>query len=404
MRKVVVVGGGQAGFSVVSKLRRSGFDGDITLFCREPEPPYQRPPLSKAYLLGQFEKPRLYLRPTAFYAENGIELKLNASVNRIIPDSRAVESGGELIPYDDLVLATGANPKLLPAAMGGRLAGVHTVRNVHDIDTIEPRLRKCSGALIVGGGYIGLEVASVAAKMGLNVTLVEVAERILQRVAAPETSRHICALHRTHGVEILEGVGLTRLVGNGRVKRAILNNGAEIDTDIVIAGIGIDPCAELAQGAGIAVENGVRTDSKGRTSIPNVWAAGDCASFPWKGGRIRLESVQNAIDQSELVAENIIGAEKDYRPTPWFWSDQYDAKLQIAGLGNGYDRIISRENQETGAVSFWYFVGDKLLAVDAVNDPKSYMVGKRLLEMDKSFDPARVSDPSTNLKMLLRSG
>jgi 3-phenylpropionate/trans-cinnamate dioxygenase ferredoxin reductase subunit len=203
-------------------------------------------------------------------------------------------------------------------------------------------------------------------------------------------------------VTILEGTGLERLVGvNGRVTGARLTDGREISADFVIAGVGIVPATVLAEAAGLTIENGIRTDSHGRTSDPHIWAAGDCASFPWQGGRLRLESVQNAIDQAELVADNILGAGQDYVPMPWFWSDQYDCKLQIAGLNTGYDHIVTR-GPEGDAVSFWYFRGDRLLAVDAMNDPRAYMVGKRLIEMGRTADPAALRDPATNMKALLK--
>jgi 3-phenylpropionate/trans-cinnamate dioxygenase ferredoxin reductase subunit len=228
------------------------------------------------------------------------------------------------------------------------------------------------------------------------------APRILQRVAAPETSDYFRALHAAHGVTILESTGLDRLLGaDGHVTAARLTDGRELPCDFVIAGVGILPETALAEAAGLVIENGIRTDEMGRTSAPHVWAAGDCASFPWKGGRLRLESVGNAIHQADTVADNIMGDAVPYIAEPWFWSDQYDCKLQIAGLNTGYDRIVTR-GPEGEAVSFWYFAGDRLLAVDAMNDPRAYMVGKRLIEMGRSPDPAALADPASNLKSLLK--
>ena len=241
----------------------------------------------------------------------------------------------------------------------------------------------------------------MASKLGLDVTVVEMAPRILQRVAAPETSDYFRALHGSHGVTILEGVGLERLLGDGHVKGARLTDGRELPADFVIAGVGIVPATALAEMAGVVIQNGIKTDAHGRTSDPNIWSAGDCASFPWRGGRMRLESVQNAIDQAELVAENMLGAGKDYVPTPWFWSDQFDCKLQIAGLNTGYDTIVTR-GPEGEAVSFWYYRGTELLAIDAMNDPRAYMVGKRLLEMGRNVDPSIIRNPETALKALLK--
>jgi len=401
MSHVVAIGAGQAGAALAARLRSGGHAGPITLIGEEPILPYQRPPLSKGYLLGEMGADRLTLRSADFYAEHNIALRLGAPVSAIDPKARTVTLGTETIRYDDLVLTTGSVPRRLPAAIGGDLAGVYTVRTIADVDAERAEFSPGRRLVIVGGGYIGLEAAAVAAKLGLDVTVLEMAPRILQRVAAPETSDYFRALHTAHGVKILESTGLERLLGEaGRVTAARLTDGREIPADFVIAGIGILPATQLAEAAGLVIENGIRTDSHGRTSDPHIWAAGDCASFPWQGGRLRLESVQNAIDQADLVADNILGADKDYVPMPWFWSDQYDCKLQIAGLNTGYDRIVTR-GPDGAAVSFWYFKGDRLLAVDAMNDSRAYMVGKRLLETDRGVDAGAISNPATNLKSLL---
>ena len=401
MSHVVAIGAGQAGAALAARLRSGGHAGPITLIGEEPILPYQRPPLSKGYLLGEMGADRLTLRSADFYAEHDIALRLGAPVSAIDPKARTVTLGTETIRYDDLVLTTGSVPRRLPAAIGGDLAGVYTVRTVADVDAERAEFSPGRRLVIVGGGYIGLEAAAVAAKLGLDVTVLEMAPRILQRVAAPETSDYFRALHTAHGVKILESTGLERLLGEaGHVTAARLTDGREIPADFVIAGIGILPATQLAEAAGLVIENGIRTNSHGRTSDPHIWAAGDCASFPWQGGRLRLESVQNAIDQADLVADNILGADKDYVPMPWFWSDQYDCKLQIAGLNTGYDRIVTR-GPDGAAVSFWYFKGDRLLAVDAMNDSRAYMVGKRLLETGRDVDAGAISNPATNLKSLL---
>ena len=401
MSHVVAIGAGQAGAALAARLRSGGHAGPITLIGEEPVLPYQRPPLSKGYLLGEMGADRLTLRSADFYAEQDIALRLGAPVSAIDPKARTVTLGTETIRYDELVLTTGSVPRRLPAAIGGDLAGVYTVRTVADVDAERAEFSPGRRLVIVGGGYIGLEAAAVAAKLGLDVTVLEMAQRILQRVAAPETSDYFRALHTAHGVKILESTGLERLLGEaGHVTAARLTDGRELPADFVIAGIGILPATQLAEAAGLVIENGIRTNSHGRTSDPHIWAAGDCASFPWQGGRLRLESVQNAIDQADLVADNILGADKDYVPMPWFWSDQYDCKLQIAGLNTGYDRIVTR-GPDGAAVSFWYFKGDRLLAVDAMNDSRAYMVGKRLLETGRDVDAGAISNPATNLKSLL---
>ncbi len=404
MSHFVVVGAGQAGSALVAKLRAEGFAGQITLIGEEPAPPYQRPPLSKAYLLGEMGLDRLYLRPEEFYAEKGITLRLGQKVTGIDPAARTITLGDEVLAYDELALTTGSTPRRLPAAIGGNLPGVFTVRTLADVDAMRAAFTPGKRVVIIGGGYIGLEAAAVAAKLGLTATVVEMAPRILQRVASPETSSYFRDLHAAHGVRIIEGTGLDRLLGESHVTGARLTSGEEIACDFVIAGVGILPVTDLAEAAGCVLENGIRTDEQGRTSVPHLWAAGDCASFPHKGGRLRLESVGNAIDQAELVAENMLGAHipgsgKAYEAKPWFWSDQYDCKLQIAGLNTGYDRITTRRGE--GSVSFWYYAGDTLLAVDAMNDPRAYMVGKRLIEAGRSPDPAAV-ESVPDLKALLK--
>ncbi|MEL6808851.1 MAG: FAD-dependent oxidoreductase [Pseudomonadota bacterium] len=400
MDHVVVIGAGQAGASCVAKLRNGGFEGQVTLIGAEPVPPYQRPPLSKAYLMGDMPLERLFLRPEAFYADQSIDLRLGTEVTAIDTDAQTVTAGGDVLTYSDLVLATGSVPRYLPAAIGGDLDGVFVVRDLSDVDAMAPRFASGARVLIVGGGYIGLEAASVASKLGLEVVLVEMADRILQRVAAPETSDFFRTLHSKHGVDIREGVGLDHLTGDGAVTGAVLSDGSTLDVDFVIVGVGIAPGTAVAEAAGIDIDNGIATDAQGRTSAPRVWAAGDCASFPYRGGRIRLESVPNAIDQAECVAENILGAGKDYVARPWFWSDQYDVKLQIAGLNTGYDRVVTRDGGS--AKSFWYYQGDTLLAVDAANDPRGYMIGKRLIEAGKSPDADVIADPASELKALLK--
>ncbi|GAA4220281.1 3-phenylpropionate/trans-cinnamate dioxygenase ferredoxin reductase subunit [Sagittula marina] len=403
MSKVVVVGGGQAAASLVARLRSKGFDGQITLIGEEPVPPYQRPPLSKAYLMGEMEEERLYLRPHSYYAEHDIDLHLNAHVSGIDPETKTVMAEGQAIAYDHLALCTGSVPRRLPAAIGGDLDGLYEVRTLKDVDAMCPSCVSGKKVLVVGGGYIGLEAAAVCAKLGLSVTLVEAADRILQRVAAPETSAWFRDLHKSHGVDLREGTGLKQLHGNddGHVTQAELADGSLVDVDMVIVGVGISPAQSLAESAGLEILNGIAVNTQGQTSDPSIWAAGDCASFPHGEGRIRLESVGNAVDMGELVADNIMGAGRDYVAKPWFWSDQYDVKLQIAGLNTGYDRVVVRTTGD--AVSHWYYEGDKLLAVDAMNDGRAYMVGKRLIDAGKSPDPDAVANPDVELKALLKA-
>ena len=403
MSHIVIIGAGQAGCSLVVKLRNLGFKGKVTLIGEEPVPPYQRPPLSKKYLLGEMELERLYLRPKSYYDEANITLRLGKPVLSIDTTAKTVTVGDETISYDQLALTTGSIPRHLPASIGGTLKGVHVVRTLADVDGMAPEFTSGRRVLIVGGGYIGLEAAAVASKLGVQVTLVEMADRILQRVAAPETSDYFRKLHQSNGVKILEGLGLERLLGDDCVSGARFTDGSEIDVDFVIVGVGIMPGSTLAEVAGLTIDNGIKVDAQGCTSDPAIWSAGDCASFPYKGNRIRLESVQNAIDQAESVAENMLGAGKEYVPMPWFWSDQFDTKLQIAGLNTGYDTIVVRPGDKGDAVSHWYYKGDTLLAVDAMNDPRSYMIGKRLIESGKSPAPSVIANPDTDMKALLKT-
>ncbi|SFT56637.1 NAD(P)/FAD-dependent oxidoreductase [Sedimentitalea nanhaiensis] len=402
MSHIIVIGAGQAGASLVAKLRNEGFEGEITLIGAESVPPYQRPPLSKAYLLGDMALERLFLRPESFYADQNIALRLGQAVTGIDPVAKTVTLTDEVIGYDQLALTTGSAPRRLPSAIGGDMDGVFVVRTLADVDAMAHLVREGARALIVGGGYIGLEAAAVAAKRGVKVTLVEMADRILQRVACSQTSDFFRALHTGHGVDIREGVGLERLTGEGgRVTGAVLSDGSQLELDLVVAGVGIMPDTALAEQAGLTLDNGIAVNELGQTSDPAIWAAGDCASFPHRGTRIRLESVPNAIDQAECVASNMMGAQQDYVPKPWFWSDQYDVKLQIAGLNTGFDRVVRRRGDK-GAVSFWYFQDDRLLAVDAMNDPRAYMIGKRLIDAGKTAPPELVADPDADLKALLR--
>lgn len=401
MTGIVIVGAGQAGAALAAKLRTLGYTGALTMIGDEASLPYQRPPLSKGYLLGEVTQEQLYLRAPAYWDAQNVTLRLGARVTAIDRIAKTVQVGAETVPYDQLALTTGSCPRRLPAAIGGDLPGVHTLRTLADIDAMAPDFQAGRKLLIVGGGYIGLEAAAVGARLGLTVALVEMAPRILQRVAAPETSDYFRALHADHGVTIHENTGLERLTGTRRVTGAILSDGSTIKADLVIAGVGVTPMTALAEDAGLQIDQGICTDEQGRSSDASIWAAGDCASFPYRGGRIRLESVGNAIAQAEIVAENMLGAGKPYAAKPWFWSDQYDVKLQIAGLNTGYDRIVPRR-MDSGAVSFWYYRGARLIALDAMNDARAYMIGKRLIEAGKSPDPAAISDPETDLKSLLK--
>ncbi|WP_227818279.1 NAD(P)/FAD-dependent oxidoreductase [Nitrogeniibacter aestuarii] len=398
MTHVIVVGAGQAGAALSARLRQQGFEGQITLIGEEPVAPYQRPPLSKKYLTGELPIDRLYLRPASFYADQNITLMTGCRVERIDRAARWVITPRGPLAYDALVLATGGRARHLPQALGGGLDGVYTVRTLADVDAMAPEFVAGRHLFIVGGGYIGLEAAAVARQRGLTVTVLDASSRILNRVASAQTADYIRARHLAHGVEIIEGETLDHLTGVSRVDGALLSNGRQIPADFAIVGIGLAPATELAEAAGLDVADGITVDALCRTSDPAIYAVGDCASFPHGAGHLRLESVPNAIAMAEAAADAILGHGTPYRPNPWFWSDQYDMSLQIAGLSTGYDRVVSRDSDR--GKSFWYFAGARLLAVDAVNDPRAYMLGKRWLEAGLSPNPAHVADASLELKSL----
>lgn len=400
---VIIAGGGQAGFSCASKLREFGFEGRIVMVAEESQAPYQRPPLSKTYMTGEMTLDRILLRPNSFYEEKSIELLNNTLIETIDAGQQTVTlSNGDVLSYDKLVLATGARPRTLPKAIGGELNGVLTMRTLDDADRMAPELQEGRHLLVIGGGYIGLEAAAVARKLGLDVTVVEAADRILKRVASPETSNYFRNLHMQNGVKILEDTALESLLEkDGHVAGAKLQNGEEIAADIAIVGIGVIPNQEIAEAAGITVDNGIVVNDRGETNNANIYAIGDCASILHKETRIRLESVGHAIDHAILVAKNICGQSETYVAKPWFWSDQYATKLQIAGLNLGYDDVVIRELGE-GSQSVWYFEGDTLLAVDAMNAPRDYLVSKRMIEAGKSPSKAEIADPDTDLKALLK--
>jgi len=399
---IVIVGAGQAAASFVSRHVALGSPHPLLLIGEEPHPPYQRPPLSKKYLLGELERERLFIRPLEWYAEQRVGLRFDTRIKTIDPGNRQVVTDtGEAIDYDKLLLCTGSSARRLPAAMGGELDGVFTLRSIADIDRQAAEFQPGRRLLIVGGGYIGLEAAAVARQLGLEVTLLEMAERILQRVAAAETSDYFRALHQDHGVDLRESARLVNLLGkDGKVSGAELESGEIIATDLVLVGIGGSPNIELAESAGLECNNGILVNAACQTSEPNIYAAGDCSNFERNGERIRLESVQNAADQGDLVARHLAGEDASYSALPWFWSDQYDCKLQIVGLNQGHNNTVTRPGSNPGSLSIWYYCDDELLAIDAMNEPKSYAFGRKILETGINPSPQQVADPATDLKAL----
>lgn len=403
MDRIVIIGAGQAGFSAASTLRKEGFEGQIDLIGNEPHLPYQRPPLSKKYLLGEMSADRLTFRDEKYFADETITMHLGQEVQTIDREAKTVELGnGNSLGYDRLVLTTGSRARTLPDQIVRDVDNdrLFTVRSLADIDRMQPHFKAGARLLVVGGGYIGLEAAAVARQMGLGVTLVEMQERLLARVTSPQTSDYFTSLHQEQGVELRLGVGLDQLTKEDGTIKALLSDGESVFCDLVIVGIGGIANAELAQSAGLTVEAGIVVDEFGCTSDNSIFAAGDCCLLPYHGQHIRLESVQNAIDQAVVVAKTIMGGTEAYCPNPWFWSDQYDIKLQIAGLFGGYDTIIRRPGKDERSCSHWYYRKGALICVESINDPRAYMMGKRWLEKDQTPSPDEIANPETDLKKI----
>lgn len=400
MEHVVIVGAGQAGASLAMRLRAGGYAGPLTMLGEEPYPPYQRPPLSKKYLGGEWERERLYLRPESFWDDSKIEILTGSEVTAIDLGKKTVAFGGKHLSWSKLALATGTAPRSLPEGFAGR-RNVHELRSMDDVERLRDDFKPGRRILIVGGGFIGLETAAVAATAGLEVTVVERASRILERVACRETSDYIRKIHQDRGVRIIEGGSVARTFGADSVSAVELDDGTRIEMDLAVVGIGVLPRTRIAENAGIRCANGIIVDAYGRTSAADVWAAGDCAAFPFDGLPTRLESVQNAVDQAEIVADDMLGKARPYAPVPWFWSDQYEMKLQIVGLNRGYDRVVPR-NSERG-ISNWYLREDRLIAVDTINDARTYMAVRKLLEKGVKLNAETVSNPDFDPVALLRA-
>ena len=403
--RIVVVGGGQAGGQAVDSLRREGFDGEIILVTAENHPPYQRPPLSKDYLAGRHDLDRVLLRPEAFYAESSVELVTGTRVAAIDPAAHRVElETGRTLGYDRLLLATGSRVRRLDGMPGSDLEGVHYLRTVDDSDRIRAAMESAERVVVVGGGYIGLEVASVAIEAGRAVTVVEALPRLLSRVATGELATFYADLHRSRGVDLRLGASVSRFRGEGGAVRWVeLADGSEVPANLVVAGIGIEPVTDLARAAGIDCDNGIAVDSGCRTSAPDIFAAGDCTSHPnaFFGRRVRLESVPNAMEQGRVAAATMLGEDRAYESEPWFWSDQHGVRLQMAGLSQGADRTVIRG--EFGGDSFitFHLRDGVLIGADAVNGAREFIFCRRLIAARGRPDPEALADPSVPVRSLL---
>lgn len=399
-QRVVVIGAGHAAGQFSARLRAEGFEGEVIVVGEEPVVPYQRPPLSKAYLAGEVELDRVLLRKESFYAEQKVEMRTGMRVEAIDREARTVSlADGSTLEWTQLVLATGARVRRI-GIEGAELDGVHYVRTLADSDALRPAMIEGRRVVVVGGGYIGLEAAAVAAKAGAKVTVLEAAERILARVSTPEIAAYLDGVHRSHGVIIRCGVNVTRFVGDGRIAGVELEGGEVVDADDVIVGIGVVPCTELAEAAGLAVDDGVVVDDHGRTDDPDIWAIGDCTRHPSRlyGRSVRLESVHNAMSQARVVAANLGGKDVTYDELPWFWSDQYDVKLQIAGLADGYDSVVVRGAPEEGSFTVFAMRGKTVLAADSINAMRDHMECRKLAASGREVDPARLADVDVPLK------
>jgi len=397
---IVIVGAGQAGAQALQSLRAEGIDAPIIMIGDEAYPPYQRPPLSKAYLLGNFERPRLFLKADSYYPESHCELVVNTSVTAIHRAERMIElSNGRRIAYDKLLLATGARVRRLKCP-GADLPGVHYLKTIADVDGLQAVFQAGKRIAIVGGGYIGLEVAAVGAKRGLDVTVFEAMDRLMARAVSPVLSDFYAREHEKAGVKLMLRTGVEAIEGNGKVERVIAG-GQSYPCDIVLVGIGVIPCDELAVKAGLGVDDGIVVDRNAKTGDPHIWAAGDCTRHVGREGHeIRLECVQNAIDQAKHAALAMAGKPKTYSEVPWFWSDQYDLKLQIAGLARPTDSLVQRGDPASRKFAVFHLRDGKVAAVEAVNAAPEYMIGKKLIAEGKTVEAAKLADLSIAMKQM----
>ncbi len=397
----VIVGASHAAAQLATSLRQGGWTGAISLVGDEAIAPYHRPPLSKAYLAGEKHSDELLIRPATYYEKSGIDLLLGTRATAIDRANKRLRlHDGGAIPYTKLALATGARVRKL-SLPGHELNGVFYLRDLNDVNRIRGFIGPGKSAVIVGGGYIGLETAASLRKLGMQVTVLEALPRVLQRVTAPEVSAFYSRVHAEEGVRIITEVAVDSLEGSGTVAAVKLADGTQLPADIVVIGVGVQPETALAEAAGLAVDNGIVVDEFARTSDPDIVAAGDCTNHYNRlyNRRLRLESVQNATDQAKTAASTLCGKLEAYDTLPWFWSDQYDLKLQIAGLSQGFDRVVLRGESATGrSFAAFYFHGERLLAVDAVNRPKEFMAVRRALTAGQTANPAALADESIEIQ------
>ncbi|MFT6653279.1 MAG: 3-phenylpropionate/trans-cinnamate dioxygenase ferredoxin reductase subunit [Marinomonas primoryensis] len=397
----IIIGCSHAAAQLVSSLRQEGWEGKISLIGDEPNLPYHRPPLSKAFFVGEKTEDELLIRAADFYEKNKVDLLLGSRVTVIDRDAKKItlEDGAE-ISYTKLALTTGARVRKIPFT-GSELAGMFYMRDLNDVKQTHKFTGPRKSAVIIGGGYIGLETAASLRKIGMKVTVIEAMSRVLQRVTAPEVSAFYTRVHTEEGVDIRTEAGVDAIVGEKHVEGVRLADGSTVAADLVIIGVGVIPNIELAEAAGLTIDNGIAVNEFATTNDPDIVAAGDCTNHynPIYDRKLRLESVQNATDQAKIAAKSICGKPEAYNALPWFWSDQYDLKLQIAGLSQGFDEVIIRGDSEQGrSFAAFYFSEGRFIAVDAINRPKEFMMSKRALTAGQTADPLKLADESIEIK------
>jgi 3-phenylpropionate/trans-cinnamate dioxygenase ferredoxin reductase subunit len=401
---IVIAGAGHGAGQVVATLKQQKYAGQIVLVGEEPHLPYQRPPLSKKFLAGELSAERLNFKPASFYEDPQIDVRLGTRIDSIDRTARRLQiADSEDLAYDKLVLATGSRVRKLSVSIpGDDLPGIHYLRSIADVDAIRGDIANSKRLVVVGAGYIGLEVAAVCRQLGLDVTVIEKEDRVMSRVVSPHVSDFYQLEHTNQGVKLLLSTGLAAFEGKRRVKAVVTDNEQTIAADFVVIGIGIQPNTELAEAAGLEVDDGVVVDDRCQTTDPDIYAIGDCTSHPNSifGQRLRLESVHNAVEQAKTAASNICGVETHYSQVPWFWSDQYDLKLQIAGLSQGYDQLVLRGDPSSRSFACLYLKDGALVAVDAINAPREFMQSKALIARRAVLEPEVLADVDVALKDL----
>lgn len=403
MEDLVIIGAGQSAIQCINSLKKEGYAGSITMIGEEEHLPYQRPPLSKGFLEDSVNKERLYFKKLDFFTENKIQLKLGTSANKVDLENKLVFLSDDThLSFDKLVFATGSRVRKLDFP-GSNLSSIHYLRGLDDAESIKNDLERSKEVVVIGAGYIGLEVAAIAAKKNVTVSVIEMADRVMNRTVDPQISDYYLKLHQNNGVKFIFNNSLEEIKGSKKVESVLCSDGSEIKADMVIIGAGIIPNVELADQAGVFCDNGILVDEFGQTNYKNVYACGDCTSHPNKllNKQLRLESVHNAMEQSKTVAFSAIAKPLEYNQVPWFWSDQYDHKLQIVGLSGEHDNVVMRGNTKDQKFMLFYTKDNRLIAVDAVNNPKEFLICRKLVANKVKIKSEMISDINTNLNDLI---